>query len=224
MPDARSADLLILAAFAPELAGFRGALDPGLSGIVSGVHVACATIGVGLPAAAAGVTQRLREVRARAVLLVGSCGVYPGHAPFVPLQAVIPTQVTLVDASVLAQKAAFPGLMELSHATHEAMSDGLAAQAGTALRGALATTLSLTTDDALAHSIGEHSACVAENLEALAVVAACTAQSPPCACLTIATNAVGSLGREQWRTYHGPAAERAAQLTLSWLESGAPGL
>jgi len=224
MSDARNADLLILAAHAPELAGFSVALGPELSAVVSGVHVTCATVGVGLPAAAAGVAQRLSEVHARAVLLVGSCGVYPSRALFQPLQPVIPAQVKLVDASVLAQKAAFPGPMQLSHATHSAISDGLAMQDVTALRGALATTLSITTDDSLAHAIGEHSQCDAENLEASAVALGCAARSMPFACLTIATNAVGSSGREQWRTYQGQAAERAAQLTLDWLERGAPGL
>ncbi len=77
MSTIKGADLLILAAYAPELVGLRETLGTGLAGVVHGVRVVCATVGVGLPAAGAGTMRHLREARPRAVILLGSCGAYP---------------------------------------------------------------------------------------------------------------------------------------------------
>jgi nucleoside phosphorylase len=224
MASTRGADLLILAAHAPELVGLRSALGPGLSGVVASVRVVCATVGVGLPAAAAGTMRHIRDARARAVLLLGSCGLYPQRAEFRPLQALVPTRVRLVDASVLVDKAAFPAPMQLVCAPDNKLADGLALCAPNALRGEVATTLGITTDDALARRLGRKSGCAGENLEAYSVALACASRDLRFASLLIATNAVGSEGREQWRKYQRKAAERGARLVLDWLERGARGL
>src|SRR5436190_598784 len=100
-------DLLVLAAHRPELVGLEAALGPELSGHIARVRVACATIGVGLPAAAAGTARRLHQSQPRQVLLLGSCGLYPKRADFRPLCPVVPGEVHLVDGHVLAQRAAF---------------------------------------------------------------------------------------------------------------------
>ncbi|MGZ5968256.1 MAG: phosphorylase family protein, partial [Polyangiales bacterium] len=71
-------DLLVLAAYAPELAGMRKNLGDQLYGNVSGVVVSCKAVGVGIPNATAGTTQRLLQLRPRAVVLVGTAGAYPG--------------------------------------------------------------------------------------------------------------------------------------------------
>jgi nucleoside phosphorylase len=223
MPSTHGADLLILAAHPLELAGFSAVLGSNAQFAVADVRVTCATIGVGLLAAAAGAALRLRDVQPRAVLLVGSCGIYPKR-PFVPLQPVIPAQISLLEPYALVDEAEFPAPMVLSHATHLALSEGLASHAQGALRGALGTTLSITTDDEAAHALGDLSDCDAENLEASAVASACAEPGLPFTCLTIATNAVGSRGREQWRAHHASAAERAARIVLDWLEQRAPGL
>ncbi|MEY4582675.1 MAG: hypothetical protein RL701_7378 [Pseudomonadota bacterium] len=224
MGTTQGADLLILAAHAPELVGLRDVLGTELSGVVSNIRVVCATVGVGLPAAAAGTMRHVRDTRARAVLLLGSCGLYPRRVDFRPLQAVIPTEVRLVDSAVLDEKAAFPAPMQLLRACDRALSDGLAQSDPSALRGSVATTLGITTDDELARHIGRKSGCASENLEAYAVALAVAARDRPFASLLIATNEVGSSGREQWRTYQREAAERGARLVLDWIERGAPGL
>jgi nucleoside phosphorylase len=88
----------------------------------------------------------------------------------------------------------------------------------------VATTLGITTDDALAQLLGSKSGCAAENLEAYSVALACAAHDIPFACLLVATNAVGSEGRAQWQKHQRAAAEKAAELLLLWLERGAKGL
>lgn len=224
MASTRGADLLILAAHAPELVGLREALGPDLAGEIASLRVVCATVGVGLPAAAAGTMRHVRDAKPRGVVLLGSCGLYPRRVEFRPLQTVVPTEIKLVDGSVIADKAAFPAPMQLVREPDPRLSDALAQTDPTTLRGAVATTLGITTDDGLARTLGKKSACAAENLEAFSVALACATRDLPFASLLVATNEVGSSGREQWRTHQRDAAERGARLILDWLERGAAGL
>jgi nucleoside phosphorylase len=224
MAASRAADLLILAAHAPELVGLRSELGTALSGVIADVRVMCATVGVGLPAAAAGTMRHVRDARPRAVVLLGSCGLYPRRSEFRALQAVVPQAVRLVDANTLLDKAAFPAPMQLVVEADATLSGSLAESDPSCLRGEVATTLSITTDDALARSIGRKSGCGAENLEAFAVALACATRDVPFATVLISTNEVGSSGREQWRKYQRKAAERGGRLILDWLHQGARGL
>jgi futalosine hydrolase len=221
---ARGADLLILAAHAPELVGLRGALGPSLNGAIADVRVVCATVGVGLPAAGAGTMRHVRDSRPRAVVLLGSCGLYPRRSEFRALAPLVPQGVRLVDPSVLADKAAFPAPMQLLIEADATLSRSLAESDPSSLRGEVATTLSITTDDALARSIGRKSGAAGENLEAFAVALACATRDVPFACVLVATNEVGSSGREQWRKYQRKAAERGGRLIVEWLEQGGRGL
>jgi nucleoside phosphorylase len=224
MAASRGADLLILAAHAPELVGLRGALGPALHGVIADVRVVCATVGVGLPAAGAGTMRHVRDARPRAVVLLGSCGLYPRRSEFRALVPVVPDAVRLVDPSVLADKAAFPAPMQLLMEADVGLSRSLAETDPSSLRGEVATTLSITTDDSLARNIGRKSRCAAENLEAFAVALACATRDLPFACVLVATNEVGSRGREQWRKHQRKAAERGGRLIVDWLEQGARGL
>jgi nucleoside phosphorylase len=224
MATTKGADLLILAAHAPELVGFRTALGSNLAGAIQNLRIVCATVGVGMPAAGAGAMRHVRDARPRAVLLLGSCGLYPRQVEFRPLVPLIPKGIRLVDASVLNQKAAFPAPMQLLVEPDAALSDAIAEVDPLALRGELATTLTITTDDALAVRIGRKTACCGENLEAFAVALACAARDLPFAALLVSTNAVGSKGREQWAKHQRKAAERGARLLLDWIARGAHGL
>jgi nucleoside phosphorylase len=222
----RNTDVLVLAAHAPELVGLRPTLGPGLRGNIGAwnLNVECETVGVGLPASASGTTRQLLALAPRAVVLLGSCGLYPRRIDFRPLTPVVATGVRLIDASVLSDQAAFPAPMQLLCEPDRALSEGLAQIDPTSLRGDVATTLGITTDDALAQSLGSQSGCAAENLEAYSVALACAALDVPFACLLVATNAVGSEGRLQWQKHQRAAAEKAAELLLHWLERGAKGL
>ena len=220
----RKTDVLVLAAHAPELVGLRAALGPSLSGSLGAIQIECATVGVGLPASASGTTRALQDLTPRAVILLGSCGLYPRRIDFRALTPVIATGVRLIDASALSDQAAFPAPMQLLCEPDRSLSEGLAQADTSSLRGEIATTLAITTDDALAQLLGSKSGCAAENLEAYSVALACAAQDVPFACLLVTTNAVGSQGRQQWQTHQRSAAEKAAEQLLSWIERGAKGL
>jgi nucleoside phosphorylase len=114
--------------------------------------------------------------------------------------------------------------MQLLLDTDKTFADGLAQIEPSALRGEVATTLSITTDDQLAVRLGRKTGCCAENLEAFSVALACAARDLPFAAMLVSTNAVGSVGREQWSEHQRQAAERGAHLVLEWLEQGAHGL
>jgi nucleoside phosphorylase len=217
-------DLLILAAHTPELLGLASHLSEPLSGTIEGVRVSCATVGVGLPIAGVGAMRHLQDIKPRAVVLLGSCGLYPRDAAFAPLIAVIPNVVRVIDPNVLDGHAAFPLPMQARAECDRALADGLAEIDAQCLCGDVATTLSITTDDDTAAKMGARSGCCAENLEAFSAALACAALALPVACVLIATNEVGSRGREQWFRQQRAAADRGANLLLDWLRRGAPGL
>ena len=73
-------DLLILAAFEPELAPLSLALGPAMTASAGGLSVAARIAGIGLAAAAAGAAVHIGELEPRAVVLVGTCGAYAGRA------------------------------------------------------------------------------------------------------------------------------------------------
>jgi nucleoside phosphorylase len=236
-----SLDVLIAAAHPAELAGLRSLLGPALAGVVRGLHVATCEVGVGLPAASAASVCRLRDRRPRALILLGSCGAYPATAgtalaediapqadpaslPWPLLQIAIPDRVLLADPGVASGQAAFPEPMPRTAPIDRALADGLAACARSPLRGALATTLGITTSNELAIRLERSSGCAFENLEALGVALACAAERVPFAALLAITNHVGERGRSQWLAHYARAAERGAEVLAKWLEQAGPGL
>jgi nucleoside phosphorylase len=87
----------------------------------------------------------------------------------------------------------------------------------------VATTLSITTDDALARRVGEALGCEVEHLEAFAVAAACSAERVPVIAVLGVANRVGSAARDEWRRHHASAGKAATDVVAAWLASGAPG-
>ena len=219
------AEILVLAAHAPELVGLRGHLADNLSGTLNGLYVVAKTIGVGMAVSGAGAANRLHQLNPRAVLLLGSCGVYPGGFAYRPLDIVIPDRCNLFDPSASAGKAEFPEPMQTELTAHGPMSAGLlSAAGGRARRAPVATTLAITTDDAVARAVLPATSLEAENLELFPVALACRAADVPFASVLGVTNLVGSTGRTDWRTYQRDAAIAAADVIVSWIHSGAPGL
>lgn len=218
-------DLLILAAHPIELAGLSAALGDRLRGHVQDVSVAATDVGVGLTLAGAGAMRRLLEERPRQVIIVGSFGRYPDGCALAPGQLLIPSTFRLIDAAVLAGHAAFPAPMPVTAQPDSALSDALADSAdNNVLRGAVATTLAITGDDALAQQLGARSDCIAENLEAMAIGLACSAVGVPWTAVLGCTNTVGAQGRAQWAANHELAASSTSAHLLAWLSAGAPGL
>lgn len=234
-------DVLIAAAHPAELTGLRALLGPSLEGDVRGLHVATCELGVGLPAASVGAACRLRERKPRALILLGSCGVYPaaaaraiaaiatpavdpGAIPSPLLRVAIPDRVVLADAGVAHAQAAFPEPMPRTAVAAGELVEGLVACAESAVRGAVATTLGITTSNELAERLERESGCETENLEALGVALACAAEQVAFAAVLAITNLVGEHGRAQWLAHYKLAAERGAEVLTKWLEAGAPGV
>ena len=222
--------MLVLVAHQLELAGFGGVLasetSPTVSPVIErdGLRVGAAVVGVGLLAAGSGAARALIERPARAAVLLGSFGAFPaaGAPPIGSL--LVPTELRAIDDASLRGQAAFPGAMPHAARCDTGLGAGLSAHASGAARAALATVLAITTDDALARTLGERSQCCGENLEAVAVALACAAARVPFAALLACTNEVGSQGRSQWAAEHRHAASATASALLAWLAAGAPGL
>ena len=218
-------DLLVLAAHAVELEGLAPLLRENVpprraSAVQLGERrVACAAIGVGLTAAGAGAARALIKHTPRAVVLLGSFGRYPhSGASGSPEHAYAVERVRAVDAAVALGKAALPAPMPAELALDGALTAALERHGALRL-AVLATTLSITTDDELARTLGERSGCDGENLEALAVAQACAAERVPCAVLVACTNEVGSRGRAGWLANHAEAARSTARVLEAFLNA-----
>ncbi len=214
-------DLLVLAAYAPELGGMRRLLGEQLYGNVSGVVVSCKAVGVGLPNATAGTILRLVQLRPRAVVLVGTAGVYPGVQAAIG-EVVIGRRVVLVDPIEVERRGAMPEPMARATECNPMIALGLGG--GRPPVFDVANTLVVTTDDPLSARLGAASGCAVENLEAFGIANACALQNVPFACVMGISNKVGSTGREEWRTYHRAAAQAACEVVNRWLGAGAVGL
>lgn len=217
-------DVLIVSAFAPELRGLRQQLGENLVGDVRGISVMAKTLGVGLPAASASMARRIWQLSPRAVVLVGSCGVYPGLSHYQPCDVVVASRITLLDHASIAGRAAFPEPMQTSIEPHAMLATGLSSSGARARAVPLATTLSITTDDVLAAGVYARTGCEAENLEAFGVALACLSTDVPFAAVLGVTNVVGARARDDWKTYERQAGIAATDVVLNWLHNGAAGL
>ena len=218
-------DLLVLAAHAPEFVGLRPHIGDSLNGNVAGLFVVAKTIGVGLAVAGAATATRIHQLAPRAVIVLGSCGIYPCGVPYKPLDIVIPNHLHLFDPSVSAGKAAFPAPMQTQIDTDPGLTTGLMSDPDAHCRAApVATTMAVTTDDAIARAVHGATGLEAENLELFPVALACRAADVPFAAVLGVTNMVGSTGRTDWAQYQRDAAIAAAEIIVSWLRRGAPGL
>jgi hypothetical protein len=216
-----SVDLLVLAAYPPELAGFRRVLGEGLYANVSGVAVSAKAVGVGMPNAAVGATTRLMQLRPRAVVLVGTAGAYAGSA--IPLgEGCVIRKVHLVDPLEVEGRAGMPEPMARTLECNPMIALGLAG--GRAPSIDVATTLTVGTDAALGGRVRTSTGCALENLEAFAIANACALQNVPFAAVLGVSNAVGASGRDEWRAHHRTAGVAACEVVARWLVAGAMGL
>ncbi len=214
-------DLLILAAFDPELAPLAVALGDAMAATVGGVTVVARTTGIGRPAAAAGAATHLAQLDPRAVVLVGTCGAYAGAGLAIG-DAIAAARLCLVDPASLAGTAQFPEPMTIAAGTDASLTKAFAALG--ARPCTLATTLAITVDDAAAARIAQGSGAEVEHLEAHGVAMACAARGVPFAAVLGVANLVGSRGRVEWRANHRLAEAVAGERLLQWLRTGASGL
>jgi futalosine hydrolase len=196
---------LIVAAHSSELTGISGEI-----------------VGVGLVEAALGAAHVLgtlcRPSCPPCVLLLGSCGAYPGSG--LAIGDIVSARACVLACAATAEGRA--GLPEPIPRRVEVL--GLPDHR----TAVVATTVGITTDDALAAALAREAGADVENLEAFSVARACARASVPFAALLGVTNLVGAGGREQWRANRTEVAERvcgAARELLSnpararWLRS-----
>ena len=220
-----SCDVLLLAAFPPELAALRSVLGDGLRAEVGGLDVAAGSVGIGLSTSAAGTAARIEAMRPRGVVLLGTCGAYAtAGLPLAIGDVAVARKVRLVEPAVLEGRAAFPEPMAVETHAEPALVGALASAGEGGRPADVATTLAVTTDDALAELLARGARCEVEHLEAFSVASACAAAAVPFAAALGVANMVGSQGREQWRRNNRAASEAAVALTLAWLRAGGLGL
>jgi nucleoside phosphorylase len=201
--------LRIVAAFPPELAA-----------ISAKYREITRVLGVGMCEASARTALLVAAEGPSAIVLVGTCGVYPGAA-FLLDSAIVAERFHLADAGHASERAAFPGPMQVELAPDDALTSGLAT--GNA-RGPVATTLAITTEDALASDLAARSRCSFEHLEVFGVAQACAVTKTRFAAVLGIANVVGSNGRAEWRAHHEAASAAALTVVETWLARGAPGL
>lgn len=214
-------DILIVSAHLPELSGLRAILGDALEAKVGGLAVAARAVGIGMPDATAGAMFELGRCAPRAVVLVGTCGAYRGRGLSID-QVVVGRTVHLVSAAVASRAGAFPAAMPVVVEPSPELSRALA---GGAIREvSVATTLAITTDDAVAATLSESVDADVEHLEAFGVAAACARQGIAYGVVLGIANIVGSTAREEWRAHHEAVGKAAVAVVAEWMAIGAPGL
>ena len=196
---------LIVAAFGPEVAPLA----------IHGSRLPRAVVGVGLVESAIGAAQALTAHHPEAVVLVGTAGAF-ASSQLALGEVVVSSRVVLASAAVARDLGAMaPGMVGSLDA--DAGLYASFADAGLK-RVTVATTLAITTDDALARDVATSCGAHVEHLETFAVARACAkAGIPFCAVLGIA-NVVGSKGRRQWRAHHESASSAACDVVSRVLE------
>jgi nucleoside phosphorylase len=207
-------DVLILAAFDPELAPLRAALGDGLAAQVGALSIVARTTGVGLPAAAVGATLHIVELAPRAVVLIGTCGAYL-EAHLGIGDVVVAGRLRLIDPASFDGMTEFPEPMAIAAQADPAMNEAFAASGARSV--CVGTTLAITVDAAAAAKIARGSGAEVEHLEAHGVSMACAARGVPFAAVLGVANLVGPSGRAEWREHHRAAETAAAACVLRWL-------
>jgi nucleoside phosphorylase len=216
-------DVLVLAAFDPELSSLREVLGPGLKGRVGTSRIEARAVGIGLVASAVGAARILRAPLPRAVVLIGTCGAYARVDRAAPAigQAVVAAGVRLVDVGAVLGVTELPSVLATLRRSDAGLRAVLVSQGVSPVE--VATTLGVTVDDEAAARVARTGAEV-EHLEAFSVASACEAAGVAFVAVFGVSNVVGSSAREQWRAHHRAASGAAATEVVRWLERGAAGL
>ena len=216
-------DVLVLAAFDPELSSLREVLGPGLRGRVGTSVVEARAVGIGLVASAVGAGWLLRAPLPRAVVLIGTCGAYAQVDRITPTigEPVVAAGVRLVDVAAVLGATELPAAIPTLIRSDDELRTALVGQGLSPVE--VATTLGVTVDDEAAARVARTGAEV-EHLEAFSVASACKTAGVAFVAVLGVSNVVGSSAREQWRVNHRAASGAAATEVVRWLERGAPGL
>lgn len=220
MPSSPPVDVLLVAAFAPELAALEPLLGEGMEGSIAGVRIVACEIGVGLAAAAAAAARSIDRTRPRAIVLLGTCGAYASSNLGVN-DVVVSGSVKLADSAVSSRSAEFPAPMRAQLESSPSLR--VALKRCGAKAADVANTLGITVDDAAAALVSRSSSAQVEHLEAFGVATAAASVAVPFVALLGIANRVGERGREEWRERHHGASARAVKVAIRWIREGAEG-
>ena len=216
-------DVLVVGSHPAELRGLRSSLGERLNGRLQGIHVSAKTVGIGMVSAAASTAKRVFQLEPRAVVLLGTCGIYPGLSQYQPHGVIVAEKVGFLDHATEAGQASIPDPMSVEHAIDRTLLAGLTAS-GRGRPAPIATPPAHTTDDALAASVHQRRGFHAESLEAFGVAQACRLAQVPFAAVFGITHVVGSRAAVDWQQYQRQSSLTAAEVVLSWVHAGAPGV
>jgi len=208
----REAPVLIVSAFAPEMAPLVAWLGaPAQRAMRSGVI--CQPAGIGAVAAAAGAAEAIARARPRAVVFVGTAGSY-GDTPAIGAVAVA-RRIILAATAVLRGEAYLPGPMPHELTTDAGLRRALRRSRRTHVAD-IATTLGITRRRPLATRLSATGATV-ENLEAFAVGRAAARANVPFAAVLGIANRVGPRAHREWLANAGAATSGACAIVQAWL-------
>ncbi len=216
-------DVLVVGSHPAELRGLRQTLGERLDGRLQGIHVSAKTIGIGMVNAAASTAKRCFQLEPRAVIHLGTCGIYPGLSQYQPHDVIVADRIRFLDHATEAERASIPDPMSVEHAVDKTLLAGLTAS-GRGRPAPIATPPAHTTDDQLAASVFNRLGHHAESLEAFGVAQACRLAQVPFAAVFGITHVVGSRASVDWQQFQRQSSLTAAEVVLSWIHAGAPGV
>lgn len=196
---------LVAAAYPPELAGLSQLLGAELT---SG-RVVTRALGVGLVEASAGATQAIAELAPSRIVLVGTCGVLPGHENVLPIGTVVVARRARLVVRAIEY---VPPIMPTEAYGDEELATRFAGALG-AMTVTVACPVGVTSDDGEAARLAATGAEV-EHLECFAVLAAAARATIPATAVLAIANTVGSKGSAEWRANR-VQAEAAAMRALA---------
>lgn len=208
-----SIDVLLLCAHESEQLHLPVALQCGDAVLMGRKRVAARIVGVGPVASAIGTMRSVNALQPKYVLLLGSCGAYPGANLNVG-DVVIPSAFVLTDYGMVAGTSASvgsaPSVLEIDTSW---LGNETAEQSVHS-----ATTFGITIDDNAAAAIGRFSRCDVENMEGFAVGMACKEAGVAFAAIFGVTNAVGAQGRAEYAQHAQGAAHATASRAFAIIE------
>ena len=215
MARARTVPVLIMSAFAPELAPLADWLrSPGRGRLAT--RIACVPVGIGAIDAAAGAAAAIARWQPVVTLFVGTAGSYRSTLPIG--SAAVARRVCLASGEVLRGQAYLPRPLRTRISTDSSLQRQLL-RAGPAHLADVATTLGITRTRSLGTRIAEGTDSTVENLEVFAVARAAERARVRFGAVLGIANRVGPAAHQQWLAHQDEATVAACDVIQSWLAS-----
>jgi len=194
-----SSELLIVAAFEPELEFFGPEL-----------RCASALTGIGSITAAARMGNILCERKPKRVLFVGSAGCRKNAAAL--LSFVSATESKLADLALAENQAYLPAAATLNYAADKTFADRLLSISPKPISAAVYSAAGISRGAECAEKLSRFADASFENLELFGVAAACAEHGIPWNAFCCVTNSLGPGSHEEWKSNFREAAKRTAEL------------